>query len=174
VNVRIVAATNRDLSDMVREGNFREDLFYRLSVVPINIPPLRERKEDIPSLVVHFLQKYNKIAKKNISATSSQVDKALIGYDWPGNIRELENTMERAVVLSKGDRIDLDSLMYFGISSSPSFMQSGGGDYKSLEEVEKEYIQTVLQAQGGNKSRTAEILGVDRKTLQTKVKKYSL
>jgi DNA-binding NtrC family response regulator len=174
VDVRIVAATNRDLSEMVREGNFREDLFYRLSVVPINIPPLRERKEDIPALVDHFLKKYNKIAKKNIAGTSPQVDKALKSYDWPGNIRELENTMERAVVLSKGDRIDLDSLMYFGISVSPSFMRASGGDYKSLEEVEKEYIQTVLQSQGGNKSRTAEILGVDRKTLQAKVKKYNL
>ncbi len=174
VDVRILAATNENLADLVRKGKFREDLFYRLSVVPIHLPPLQERKDDIPLLVDHFLQKYNKRARKKISAISTPVKKALMGYDWPGNIRELENTIERAVVLSKGDEIELEDLIYHGISTNSSPFHPVGGKYKSLDEVEKEYIKTVLQAEHGNKSKSAKILGIDRKTLMTKVKKYKI
>ncbi|MDZ7290243.1 MAG: sigma-54 dependent transcriptional regulator [candidate division KSB1 bacterium] len=174
VNVRIIAATNRNLAEAVREGKFREDLFYRLSVVPIHLPPLRERKEDIPLLIEHFLQKYNKKAKKGITSVSAKVKNALMEYDWPGNIRELENTIERAVVLSRGREIEMESLMYHGISVSPEFWNLAEGKFRTLEETEKEYIKTVLQAQSGNKGKTAEILGIDRKTLWAKIKKYNL
>jgi len=174
VDVRIIAATSENLAEAVKEGKFREDLFYRLSVVPIHIPRLRDRKEDIPLLLEHFLRKYNKRAKKNIKSVSNQVKKALMEYEWPGNIRELENTIERAVVLSRGDSLEIETLIYHGISASSKFLDTIGGGIKSLEEVEREYIKNVLQIQSGNKSKTAEILGIDRKTLLAKIKKYSL
>jgi transcriptional regulator with PAS, ATPase and Fis domain len=174
VDVRILAATNEDLAEAVRNGKFREDLFYRLSVVPIHLPSLRERKEDIPLLVEHFLRKYNKKAKKNIEGVSPRAIKALTEYGWPGNIRELENTIERAVVLSKSNGIDMEDLMYHGISASTGLAGSVGGKYRTLEEIEKEYIKSVLQAQFGNKSRAASVLGIDRKTLWAKIKKYKI
>jgi len=172
VDVRILAATNENLANAVSKGTFREDLFYRLSVVPIHLPPLRERKEDIHPLVQHFLQKYNKRAKKNISGISARAVKALTEYDWPGNIRELENTIERAVVLSKGGGIDLEDLMYHGIPAVSSLQGLRSGKFKSLEKMEKEYITAVLRAHYGNKSRAAAILGIDRKTLWAKIRKY--
>lgn len=174
VDVRILAATNQDLAEKVRKGEFREDLFYRLSVVPIHLPPLRERKKDIPLLANHFLQKYSNRAKKNIKRISPEVMKALKEYDWPGNIRELENTLERAVVLSQGEEIQLKDLVYHGIGSRLSFIHSSGGEYKTLEEVEKEYIQRALKDHHGNRSQTAKILGIDRKTLISKIKKYHI
>ena len=174
VDVRILAATNQELADLVRKEKFREDLFYRLSVVPIHLPPLRERKEDIPLLVKHFLGKYNKRTRKNINNISPEVKRALMEYDWPGNIRELENTVERAVVLSKGNEIELESLVYHGISSSSSFFNPAAGRCKPLDEVEKEYIKAVLQAHYGNKSKAARVLGIDRKTLAAKLKKFNI
>ena len=174
VDVRILAATNEDLADAVKKGKFREDLFYRLSVVPIRLPPLRERKEDISLLVDHFLQKYNKRAKRNITGVSSRALKALKEYDWPGNIRELENTIERAVVLSQHDGIELEDLMYHGIAGGATALGSLSGYSKTLEDMEKEHIKAVLQAQFGNKTRAAEILGIDRKTLWAKIKKYKI
>jgi len=174
VDVRILAATNEDLTECVKEGRFREDLFYRLSVVPLHLPPLRERKEDIPLLINHFLYKYNRRAKKQIVSIKRDVLKALTMYDWPGNIRELENTIERAVVLSKSDRIELDALIYHGISSRPSLLNPVDGRYKSLEEVESEYIKTILHNHQKNRSQSAKVLGIDRKTLLSKIKKYNL
>ena len=174
VDVRIIAATNENLAECVQAGKFREDLFYRLSVVPIHLPPLRERNEDIPDLLEHFTLKYNKKAKKNIQEISPDARKALLEYEWPGNIRELENTIERAVVLSEGDRIGLSGLLYHGIGSNLSFLQPPGGRFKSLEKVEQEYIRIVLQAHHGNRSRSAQVLGIDRKTLLAKIKKYNL
>jgi two-component system, NtrC family, response regulator HydG len=162
------------LADRVKQNKFREDLFYRLSVVPINIPPLRERKEDIPQLLKHFLQKYNQKLSKDIRGFTNEAKKAIIDYDWPGNIRELENTIERAVVLTRGNKVGLDDLIYHGIGSSRSMVHSVGGRQKTLEEVEKEYIKSVLKSQHGNKSRTARILGIDRKTLYSKIKKYKI
>lgn len=174
VDARILAATNENLADCVRNGKFREDLFYRLSVVPIHLPPLRERKKDIPLLVDHFLRKHNKKTKKNITNVSPQVKKALKEYDWPGNIRELENTIERAVVLSKTETIEIEDLMYHGIGASSSLLNPICGKFRTLNEIEKEYIKTVLKAQNGNKSKTAHILNIDRKTLLAKIKKYNL
>jgi DNA-binding NtrC family response regulator len=174
VDVRLIAATNENLAGCVKNGKFREDLFYRLSVVPLHLPPLRDRKEDIPLLIDHFLHKYNRRSKKQIVGLSQDVLKALMKYDWPGNIRELENTIERAVVLSKSDEIELDALVYHGISSGSSLLSPVDGTYRSLEEVEKEYIKTVLHARHGNKSQAAKVLGIDRKTLITKIKKYHI
>ena len=174
VDVRILAATNENLADLVTKEKFREDLFYRLSVVPINLPPLRERKEDIPFFIDHFIKKYSRKARKKISGVSSQAKKALMGYDWPGNIRELENTIERAVVLSRGEKIELEDLAYHGISAGSSLLLPVGGKYKALEDIEKEYIKIILQAKHGNKSQTAKILGIDRKTLMAKIKKYKI
>jgi len=174
VDIRILAATNEDLADCVRKGKFREDLFYRLSVVPIHIPPLRERKEDIPLLLNHFLLKHSKKSGKKLTKPSPKATKALLEHEWPGNIRELENTVERAIVLCQKDRIELEDLFYHGISSSRSFLQSTGEGYKSLKEIEKEYIKIVLQSQYGNRTKTAKILGIDRKTLLSKIKKYNL
>ena len=174
VDVRIVAATNEKLEDRVREGKFREDLFYRLSVVPIVIPPLRERKDDIPGLVEHFLGKFNRRMKKQIIGLSPQVEKALMQYDWPGNIRELENTIERAVVLSQDNSIRIDNVMYLGPGITPE--RQAGPDraaaQRSMEEVEKEHIKRVLDSVDNRRSKAAEILEVDRKTLWAKIKKY--
>jgi len=174
VDVRILAATNVSLAERVKQNKFREDLFYRLSVVPINIPPLRERKEDIPPLLEHFLQKYNQKLSKDIKGFTSEAKKAIMDYDWPGNIRELENTIERAVVLTRGKKVVLDDLIYHGIGSSRSLAHSVGGRHKTLEEVEKEHIKNVLKSQHGNKSKTAQVLGIDRKTLYSKIKKYRI
>jgi len=174
VDIRILAATNENLADCVRKGKFREDLFYRLSVVPIHIPPLRERKEDIPLLLNHFLLKHSKKSGKILNNPSEKAIKAILEYEWPGNIRELENTVERAIVLCQKDRIELEDLFYHGISSSPSFLQPAGKNYKTLKEIETEYIKIVLQSQYGNRTKTARILGIDRKTLLSKIKKHNL
>jgi DNA-binding NtrC family response regulator len=174
VDVRILAATNENLAEGVRKGKFREDLFYRLSVVPLHLPPLRERKEDIPLLVEHFLKKYNRKAKKTVTSISIQAVKALSQYNWPGNIRELENTIERAVVLTKGDGIELEDLMYHGISAGSSLLSPADGKYMTLEEMEKEYIKAALLVHHGNRSQTADTLGIDRKTLWAKIKKYNI
>ena len=145
-----------------------------MNVVPVHLPPLRERKEDIALLVEHFLQKYNRRAKKKINSISPKVEKALMEYNWPGNIRELENTIERAVVLSEGNEIELEDLIYHGISTTTSLFHPVRGKYHALDNIEKEYIKTVLLTQQGNKSKTAKILGIDRKTVWAKIKKYKI
>ena len=174
IDVRIIAATHENLAEAVKEGQFREDLFYRLSVVPIHLPPLRDRKEDIPLLIDHFLRKYNKRSKKNIEGIDPKAVKPLMEYNWPGNIRELENTIERAVVLVRNDRIGLEDLIYHGIGSRLTILEPVGGRYKTLDEIEKEYIKVVYYGQHGNKSQTAKVLGIDRKTLLSKLKRYNI
>jgi DNA-binding NtrC family response regulator len=174
VDIRILAATHENLADCVRKGKFREDLFYRLSVVPIHIPPLSERKEDIPLLLNHFLLKHSKKSGMKLKIPSPKATKALLEHEWPGNIRELENTVERAMVLCQKDRIELEDLFYHGISLRPSFLQPAEEGYKSLKEIEKDYIKIVLQSQYGNRTKTAKILSIDRKTLLSKIKKYNL
>jgi len=174
VDVRILAATNENLAELVKKGKFREDLFYRLNVVPLHLPPLRERKEDIPLLVEHFLQKYNRRAKKAIKGLSARAIKALVDYDWPGNIRELENTIERAVVLARGETIDLEDLLTHGITARVAPGAQWPSPPKTLAEMEKEYIKFVLQENKGNRSAAAKTLGIDRKTLWAKIKKYRI
>ena len=174
VDVRIIASAAFNLAQAVSRGAFREDLFYRLSVVPIPIPPLRDRKEDIPLLVGHFLQKYSRKAGKVVSAISRRALTALQEYDWPGNVRELENTIERAVVLCRGREIDVADVVSQGISLGVPASAWSGGKLKTLAEIEKNYIAAVLNETSSHKGRAALALGIDRKTLWAKLKKYGL
>jgi len=174
VDVRIIAASAVNLAQAVHQGAFREDLFYRLSVVPIHLPPLRERKEDIPPLVEHFLRKYGAKGGGMPLSVSTRAMLALTEYDWPGNVRELENTIERAVVLSRGGEIQVEDVMSRGISLGIPALAWAGDKFKTLADIEKTYIKNVLNDQEGNRKRTAAILGIDRKTLWAKIKKYGL
>ncbi len=171
VDVRVVAATNKNLEELVKQGRFREDLFYRLNVVRIEVPPLRERKDDIPLLIAHFLKEFETEAKdlgKTITGVDSRARSALYKYDWPGNIRELRNCMESAVVMCSGGEITLDDL-------PPTISKATAAENitipagSTLEEAEKIVIEQTLAANKGNKSKTAELLGIGRKTLQRKL-----
>jgi len=167
VDVRILAATNKDLQGLVKKGLFREDLFYRLNVITIFIPPLRERGDDILLLAHHFLSKFAAESGKPPPRFSDEAMQSIRGYDWPGNVRELENVIQRLVVMTDGDLIevpDLPSLMRFSALRNTGFT-------RTLAEVENEYITNVLASVDGNKTRAAEILGIDRKTLREKLKK---
>jgi two-component system response regulator HydG len=173
VDVRLVAATNRNLSEAIKEGSFRGDLFYRLNVVSLHIPPLRERKEDIPLLVDHFLEKYNsRIHKQSnqIKGVSPEALEVFLHHDWPGNVRELENTVERLVVLSTGPYLETEDLAYAGLFLAPPAESTALG----LKDLEREHIRRTLQKFGGHKSDTAKALGIDRKTLREKLKRYNL
>jgi len=173
VDVRLMAATNRDLKEAISRGAFREDLYYRLNVVNIHIPPLRERKEDIPLLVAAFLREFIQENGKQIEGIDAKARLALYNYSWPGNVRQLRNSVESAVVLSKGTTITLDDLPpnIRGDSGTDSLRLHVGA---SLADVEKEVIRSTLAREGGNKSRTAEILGIGRKTLHRKIEEYGL
>ncbi|RLG20560.1 sigma-54-dependent Fis family transcriptional regulator [Candidatus Micrarchaeota archaeon] len=171
VDVRIIAATNRDLKKAVEEGKFRDDLYYRLNVISIQIPPLRERKEDIPLLVHHFIEKFNIELGKRVEKISEEALKTLMKYDWPGNIRELENVIERAMVITKGTLIKPEDIQ---ISAEPSKEVRVEGEDKSLRAVERAHIQRVLEENDWNIQRSAQILGIDRVTLYKKIKKYGL
>jgi DNA-binding NtrC family response regulator len=168
VNVRILSATNRDLQKAIQEGLFREDLFYRLNVVSIHLPPLRKRREDIPLLAEHFLDKFKAETNKKIDHISPQALKLMMEYDWPGNVRELENAIERAVVVGKKNEIFPENLPFFNQSRAP---ESG---LKSLKDREKLHILHVLEENGWNISKTAEELEIDRVTLYNKIKRYNL
>ena len=173
VDVRLIAATNKNLRKEVTEGNFREDLLYRLQVVPINLPPLRERKEDISLLVESFVEKFSQKMKKPKKAISHQAMEKLCQYSWPGNVRELENTIERAIVLSDRETIELDDLFPSSHYITPQEEPDPAG-LKTLSEMEKEHIIRTLHKLQGNKSKAAESLGIDRKTLRAKMKKYGI
>jgi DNA-binding NtrC family response regulator len=175
VDVRFVAATNKDLLSEVREGRFREDLYYRLNVININLPPLRERREDIEPLANHFLRIYNARIMKEVTAIDYEALQMLLQYDWPGNVRELENVMERAVILARSSTITAAALPMTG-SREPSVpsVPSGAVPLVTLDEVERRHIEAVLKQTGFHKSRTAEILGVTRKTLDRKIAEYGL
>lgn len=173
VDVRVVAATNQDLQDATKTGAFREDLFYRLSVVPITLPPLRERRDDIPLLANYFLKKYNKKRKKNVMAISDRAMKALVEYDWPGNVRELQNAIERAVVLTENDVIKPSDLLYYGLSVETP-LRSDTSKPRRLVDVEKEHIAYTLEMFKGHRGKTAEWLGIDRKTLRSKLRRYGM
>jgi two-component system response regulator HydG len=175
VDIRLITATNKELEAEVKEGRFREDLFYRLNVVPIHLPPLRERKEDIPLLAEHFFKIYQEKNKKSVKGFLPKTIDTLMRYDWPGNIRELENVIERAVLLCRNEYVsprDLpppfqgEQMAEQPIISIPSGM--------TLEELEKEAILQTLEENGGNRTQAAQILGISRKTLQNKLKEYGL
>jgi len=173
VDVRVVAATNRNLQKATQAGTFREDLFYRLSVVPITLPPLRERKDDIPPLANYFLKRYNQKRKKNVRAVSAQAMKALVEYDWPGNVRELENAIERAVVLTENDTIEPSDLLYYELNAA-KLPNSDVNRLRRLTDVEKEHIARTLEMFDGHKGKTAKWLGIDRKTLRLKLRRYAI
>jgi DNA-binding NtrC family response regulator len=182
VNVQVVASTNRDLEAAVREGKFREDLFYRLSVIPIHIPPLRERKEDIPLLVEHFIQRYNTQFRKKVEQVSQDGMKLIMSYSWPGNIRELKNAIERAMILVDQDRIDVAHLPIRIADPSTASMPHASGTTlvclpsqgAGLEDIEKNLLEQALQHAHGNKTRASRLLKISRDTLRYKVKKHHL
>jgi DNA-binding NtrC family response regulator len=194
VDVRLVTATNRDLLAEVGAGTFREDLFYRLNVVPIHIPPLRDRHEDIPLLAEHFIAKFNDRLKKEITAITPEAIERLVAYQWPGNIRELENLMERTMLFCEGPEIRLSDLPP-EVAGAPAAASASGtlppgatgpdearAAPESLKEavraeterVERELIQRALDATGGNVTQAARKLKISRKSLQTKMKELGL
>jgi len=170
VDVRIIAATNRDLQKAVQEGRFRDDLYYRLNVITIHLPPLRERKEDIPLLVQHFIEKFNLQMGKKVERISDEALRMLMQYDWPGNVRELENTIERAMVITKGKAITPEDIEIPSLQKNFPTEESE----KTLEAVERAHILRVLNETDWNIQRSAQILGIDRTTLYNKIKKYNL
>jgi DNA-binding NtrC family response regulator len=180
VDVRIIAATNCDLKEMVEDGRFREDLYYRLHVISIYLPPLRERKEDIPVIAHHFLAKYSEEnRKRGLELTAAALD-LLMEYDWPGNVRELENVIERAVVLATGSRIDTD-LIPENVRSSPRFhiprfiVPPEGISFKDvITNVEKRLIEETLEAAGGVQKKAAELLKIKPTTLNEMIKRYEI
>jgi DNA-binding NtrC family response regulator len=171
VDVRVIAATNKDLLKEVDEGRFREDLFYRLNVVPIHIPPLRERREDISVLAKYFLKKFSPQKKKAIAGISAKAMRSLEMYDWPGNVRELRNTIERGIVTCEGKVIELDDLSFTGSAIQDNNNSPG---QSRLAEMEKEKISKVLRQFSGHKTKAAEYLGINRKTLREKIRKYKI
>jgi len=169
-NVRIIAATNRDLKKLMQEGKFREDLFYRLNVIHIHIPPLRERPKDIPALVEFFMEKTCARFGKCVREIDPQALQLLYRYHWPGNVRELENVIERAIILSSGVRVTVKDLPLELVQQEPASEDLRDG--KSLEAIEREHILRILRETGGNKTRAAEILGITKKTLYAKLRRY--
>ena len=177
VNTRIVAATNRDLEKEIEERNFRKDLYYRLKVIPIHVPPLRERKEDVPLLVNFFLDRFNRELGKKVKPISREVMTLLLEYDWPGNVRELKNVIERAMLLDAEEELLAEHLppeIYKdGAAATPSSAQVLPNFFPmTLREMEKIQIQRTLQQTGGNKSKAATILGISRQTLREKLKTF--
>jgi len=167
VDVRILSATNKDLKKEVEEKKFREDLFYRLNVFNVDVPPLRERKEDIPLIVGHLIGKYNKILNKKVKKVSAKAMELLLDYNYPGNIRELENIIERSMIMAKDEIVDEK---YFNFINKESYIEKKG----TLKEVEKELIIKYLIQNKGNRTKTAEILGISRRSLQNKIKEYQI
>jgi DNA-binding NtrC family response regulator len=173
IDVRIIAATNRDLKKAIADKEFREDLYYRMNVFAIQLPPIRERQGDIPELAMHFVKKYGKETGKDIEEIVPEAVKMLQSYSWPGNIRELENCMERAVILCHGRRITPQHLL---LSDDVVIedMPTPKGELRSLSEMEREHIGFVLDECGWNQTQSATILGIDRKTLRNKIREYQL
>ena len=172
VDVRIIAATNRDLKQEVENGKFRDDLFYRLNVFSISLPALRERKKDIPQLAEHFLQIFSDKTNKKITRIQADVTKQLQAYNWKGNIRELKNTIERAVILEDSDQLTLSSLP-FELQNIDASSQDSSSAF-TLSAIEKQHIQKILHHTKGNKTKTAELLGIGLTTLYRKMEEYHL
>jgi DNA-binding NtrC family response regulator len=168
VDVRVVAATNRNLQKLAEENKFQEDLWYRLNVVRIEMPPLRDRRTDVPLLSRFFLNKYNARYSRNVRLMESGI-KALQEYTWPGNVRQMQHVVERLTILAPNDRIDQES-----VSDALAAMESRDSTSETLEDAERDQIRKVLAATGGNKSRAAQILGIERKTLYRKLERMKL
>jgi DNA-binding NtrC family response regulator len=170
IDVRIISTSNRDIASLIQQGRFRKDLYYRLKVIDIEMPPLRERREDIPILVQHFIHKFSKGLKKGVSGVSEDAFKILVSYSWPGNVRELENIIQRAITLSQYEVILPDDLPASIMQKTDEKLFEKAMEEKfTLDQLEKEYIKKILVETGGNKSKAAERLGLDRKTLYRKL-----
>jgi len=173
VDVRVLCATNRDLKQEIKNQRFREDLYFRLNFFQVHLPPLRDRREDIPILVQHFVEKFGGDSAKRVTGVHPEAMEVLKAHDWPGNIRELRNAVERAVILCDGELITREHLPPDMAGKAPerhTFRLPYG---LSLDAVEREYILGSLQRNGNNKARTAEILGVSEKTLYNKLNRYA-
>jgi len=179
VDVRIITATNKDLRKLVEEGKFREDLFYRINIVAIRMPPLRDRRDDILPLTRYFIQKYNESLHKSVQKLSSDVESFLLAYDWPGNVRELRNVVERAMILGEGDvlvmeHLPLDVLGQAGASgvTSKDFRLPPEGI--SMEKVEEDFVRQALDMTGGNQTKAARLLGISRDSLRYRMQKFAI
>jgi two-component system response regulator PilR (NtrC family) len=186
VDVRIIAATNKDFEKEIAEGRFREDLYYRLSVIPIQLPPLRERREDIPLLARHFLESFRKTMEKRIEGISPEAMRRLESYDWPGNVRELENTMERAVALETSPEITLRVLpdriagysgggSLAGANGAGAVFPTEGLDFeKEIAEAERRYLQGALEKTNGVRTQAADLLKISYRSFRHYAKKHNL
>ena len=174
VDVRVIAATNRDLKQLVHEAKFQEDLYYRLNVIPIHIPPLRERREDIPVLIDHFLEKHRQRTGKPITGVEPEVVDALRKYDWPGNVRELENTIERAVVLTQGTLLTTNVISLLGATSPTASGPPTLRLHQNIEWVERETIRRALDQSAGVKKDAAELMGISQRALSYYLAKYRI
>jgi two-component system response regulator HydG len=172
VDVRLIAATHKDLKKGIANGTFREDLFYRLAVIPIAVPPLRHRVEDIPLLANHFLNKYSLMNGGRVTGFSQEAMQKLMALHWPGNVRELENLVERLVVLSKNTIIQPSDIPNGDAKGLENFFGQSTSDLPTLEELEKRYITLILEKTGSKKEKAAQILGINRRTLYRKEREY--
>ncbi len=173
IDTRLIAATNRDLEEAMRRATFRQDLYYRLNVIALYLPPLRERQDDVPLLVETFLQRLTETRGGAVKVLSDEATEAISTYQWPGNVRELENALERAWIMSPGDRIELDALPERVVTPVPSrLIDDRSAPNPTLEAVERAYILWVLNAEGGNKTKAAESLGIDPSTLHRKLSRF--
>jgi transcriptional regulator with GAF, ATPase, and Fis domain len=173
VDVRVVAATNRDLPEMVARGRFREDLYYRLAVFPVALPALRERAGDIPLLVQSFVRRFARQSGRRIDGVSPDAMRRLVGYHWPGNVRELRSVVERAALLTTGDAVTAQALPA-QVLEQPAALWQGRERRPSLKEVEQAYIRHVLEQVQGNQTRAASVLGISRKALWEKRRRYGM
>ena len=175
VDTRVVAATNRDLDEQIRGGHFRSDLYYRLNVIALHLPPLRQRQDDIPVLADHFLHRIAEGRNEQPRRLSDAARDALVEYAWPGNVRELENALERAVILTE-DAVITPAALPERVTQRKAepLVSTRTPPNPTLEAVERAYIMWVLQSEGGNKSRTADILGIDPSTLYRKLSRYGV
>jgi transcriptional regulator with PAS, ATPase and Fis domain len=174
VDIRVLAATNQDLKAQVERGAFRQDLYYRINVVTLEVPPLAARKDDILLLCHHFLQKFSQAQGKKIDALADEVKELLTSYEFPGNVRELENIMERAVTLCNGATIELKHLPLDFQHPQFQMQRRQKREFLTLEDNEKEYVAWVVKQARGNKTRAAEILDIDRVSLWRKMKRFGL
>jgi transcriptional regulator with PAS, ATPase and Fis domain len=170
LKARIITATNKNLATLVKEGQFREDLYYRLNVFGIYMPPLRERKEDIPNIALHLLKKINTEFHKNVLKIPFDVMEMLQSYDWVGNVRELENTLQQAVLLAKGDVLEKENIAFINHKAPIDIKK----ELMSLEDVEKEHIAFILGKSNWDKQKAGEILKITRPTLNKKIKYYNI
>jgi transcriptional regulator with PAS, ATPase and Fis domain len=170
VDLRIIAATNRDLNHAVRDGHFREDLYYRLNVVPVTLPPLRERKEDVPALANYLLKRSALETKKNFTGITKEALRKLIAYRWPGNVRELANVIESAVVLGQGPELTVDDLPTAVVSDAPTVLSEGFSYHQAIDTYRRELIAKTLAQAGGNRAAAAKLLGLQRTYLSRLIK----